>query len=198
VTMVIISSNSVDQTTMTLSDLTNISTPVTQRKEPRRKELRPSRHRGLLELKRTVQVYDMRSASSETIADIINTTRASLPIFKTNMIFTRGLHIRDDCSCLCDLELIIYNSIGNDSQEKKSESITVIISMPQKWTPRMYLAVINRSINEHNVLTMEKVSGLGFSINEAHNFFCSDIESLHESLSLDASFFRVTGGELVS
>jgi hypothetical protein len=156
-----------------------------------------SRHRGILDLRREVNVYDMRSSTSETVADIVESTRLALPLFGTTKIATQRLLKREDGTGLADLEVTICG-VTDSHGEENANFVNFIVSIPQKWTPRLYLATINRSITDHHTMTIEKVSNLGYSINEVHAYFYCNMKSLHESLLIRAAYIGVSGGERTS
>jgi hypothetical protein len=84
-------------------------------------------------------------ARSETVADIVESTRLALPLFRTSKIATRRLLKRKDGTSLSDLEVTIFGGTsGEDSRgEENRNFVNFVVSIPQKWSPRLYLATIN-------------------------------------------------------
>ena len=167
---------------------------------------RPTRHRGVLTLNKPVCVYDTREASSESFADIIASSREATVVYKTSKIATWRLVKRVDSTGLADLEVTIYNKIRN-KQENRGENgsndsaITFIVSIPQKWNPKVFLAVLNQSIREHKVVSLERVSVGGvdsFSLNVVHCYFGCEMNGLHESLLDKGAYVGVLGGGMAS
>jgi hypothetical protein len=192
----------------TLRDVTNRAPPASAYaslaynppKEVRLKDPRSTRHRGVLTLRKAVKVYDMRAASSGSFEEIIQVSRAATAVFKTKKISTRRLVKRNDASDLADMEITIHGdtrkSYENDSSGSE-HSITFVISIPQEWTPKVFLALLNRSIRENNAVSLEKVSHRDmscFSLNEVNCFYLCDLHSLDEVLLMEGAYVGVFGG----
>jgi hypothetical protein len=67
------------------------------------------RHMGVLTLHKAVKVYDMRTASSGSLEEIIQVSRAATAVFKMKKISTRRLVKRNDVSDLADMEITVLS-----------------------------------------------------------------------------------------
>jgi hypothetical protein len=192
----------------TLRDATNSAPPAsahaslayTTPKEVWLKDPRSTRHRGVLTLNKPVKVYDMRTASSGSLEEIIQVSRAATAVFKTKKISTRRLVKRNDASDLADMEVTVHSETvkryENDSSGSEL-SITLVVSIPQEWTPKVFLALLNRSIHENNAVSLEKVSHRDiscFSLNEVNCFYLCDLQNLNDVLLMEGSYVGVFGG----
>ena len=192
----------------TLRDTTNSTTPApgcsslvyNPPNQVRSKIPRSTRHRGVLTLRKAVKVYDMRTASSGSFEEIIQVSRAATAEFKTKKISTRRLVKRNDASDLADMEVTVhadtFENTENDSSASE-HSITLVVSIPQKWTPKMFLALLNRSIHENNAVSLEKVRHRDmscFSLNEVNCFYLCDPHDLNDVLLLEGAYVGVFGG----
>jgi hypothetical protein len=192
----------------TLRDATNSAPPASAHaslayntpKEVWLKDPRSTRHRGVLTLNKPVKVYDMRTASSGSLEEIIQVSRAATAVFKTKKISTRRLVKRNDASDLADMEVTVHSETVNRYENDSSGSelsITLVVSIPQEWTPKVFLALLNRSIHENNAVSLEKVSHRDiscFSLNEVNCFYLCDLQNLNDVLLMEGSYVGVFGG----
>jgi hypothetical protein len=192
----------------TLRDATNSAPPASAcssfaynpPKEVGLKDPRSTRHRGVLTLQKAVKVYDMRTESSGSFEEIIQVSRAAIAVFKTKKILTRRLVKRNDASDLADMEITVHSgtvkSCENDSSGSEL-SITFVVSIPQEWTPKVFLALLNCSIHENNAVSLEKVSHRDmscFSLNEVNCFYLCDLQNLNDVLLMEGAYVGVFGG----
>jgi hypothetical protein len=192
----------------TLRDATNSATPppacssfaYNPPKEVWSKDPRSTRHRGVLTLRKAVKVYDMRTASSGSFEEIIQVSRAATAEFKTKKISTTRFVKRNDASDLADMEVTVHADTfkSNENGSSASEhSITFVVSIPQKWTPKVFLALLNRSIRENNAVSLEKVRHRDmrcFSLNEVNCFYLCDLQNLSDVLLMEGAYVGVFGG----
>jgi hypothetical protein len=93
-----------------------------------------------------------------------------------------------------------YVPVGRnkDADSSGSElSITFVLSIPQEWTPKAFLALLNRSIHENNAVSLEKVSHRDmscFSLNEVNCFYLCDLHNLNVVLLMEGAYVGVFGG----
>jgi hypothetical protein len=116
-------------------------------KEVRLKDLHSMRHRGVLTLQKADKVYDMRTASSGSFGEIIQVSRAATTVFKTKKISTRRSVKINDASDLADMEVTVHANTQKSYENNSSgseHSITFVISIPQEWTPKVFLVLLNR------------------------------------------------------
>jgi hypothetical protein len=178
---------------------------------------RSSRHRGVLTLQNPVDVYDMRAASSASIGEIMQASNDATVAFKTNRIATRRVVKRLDGSGLADIEItMVYHGIcqrndqfeqRNDQNEQRNdqnehteeEYFTCVAVIPQKWKPRLFLALLNKSINEYNAISLETVK-VGetcyLGLNVVHCYFACEMISLHEFILAQGAYVGIFGGEM--
>jgi hypothetical protein len=185
---------------------------------------RSSRHRGVLTLKNPVDVYDMRAASSASIGEIMQASNDATVAFKTNKIATRRVVKRLDGSGLADIEItMVYHGLSqrndqieqrNDQNEQRNdqnkrrndqneqaeeEYFTCVAVIPQKWKPRLFLALLNKSIHEYNAISLETVT-VGetcyFGLNVVHCYFACEIISLHEFVLAQGAYVGIFGGAM--
>jgi hypothetical protein len=192
----------------TLRDATNSAPPASAHASlayntPKRvwlKDPHSTRHRGVLTLNKPVKVYDMRTASSGSLEEIIQVSRAATAVFKTKKISTRRLVKRNDASDLADMEVTVHSETVNRYENDSSGSelsITLVVSIPQEWTPKVFLALLNRSVHENNAVSLEKVSHRDiscFSLNEVNCFYLCDLQNLNDVLLMEGSYVGVFGG----
>ena len=73
----------------------------------------------------------------------------------------------------------------SDQNEQAEEHFTFVAMIPQKWKPRLFLALLNKSILEHKVIYLERVivgDTVYFSLNALHFYFPCGMNTLHEFL----------------
>lgn len=97
-----------------------------------------------------------------------------------------------------DLEVNFY-PCDPQVDENVPPKLDVNVVMPQGWTPRMYLAALNKSIRKHSVLSLEtiRIEGRNYiTINELQWLLSATKEATHSQLVCSASYIRVCGGVL--
>ena len=170
---------------------------------------RSTRHRAVLHLLEVVDVYDMRNASNNFIGGIITASLNATPLMKTKTISTLRLKKRCDGSELADMGVIIHDdsllpsTVYNNFQ---GTSLSFVISMPQTWSPRLYLAMVNASIRKYKVISLETIyQCIGgcyqikySSLNTVHcNYDCFNLQMLIDELLSKGAYADVVGGMLI-
>jgi hypothetical protein len=95
------------------------------------------------------------------------------------------------------LELwISFYPQDNENQPPKSE---VKVIMPQDWTPKKYLAALNKSIRKNLILSIESITIDGriyATINKLQWLFSATEEATHSQLISLASYICVSSAIL--
>ena len=176
------------------------------------KEPRPTRHRVVLTLKKPVDVFDMQNTSSSNVREIIDESIGAQPMFQTNKIATRRYVKRYDLPGFADLSIYIYSTM-NQSKTKndrvgeglKEQAIQqtckatrLVVTIPHEWTPALFLVLLNKSINNHHVISLKKINMHGItslsSLNTVHWYFRCEIDNLKVSLQQDDAYSGGFGG----
>ena len=175
---------------------------------------RSSRHRGVLSLKYPVNVYDFRNAPTDTLQDMVASSSEAQSKMKTKTILTHRMIKRNDGLGLADLVMKIHaTKMYSEQDEKKhdkcslSDSLTCIVSIPQTWSPNLYLGLLNTTINDYNVIAIDNtqqptMNGLKEScntLNTVHINFCvHNLEHLERNVIMEGRYRGVHGGALVN
>jgi hypothetical protein len=84
--------------------------------------------------------------------------------------------------------------------ENQQPKLDVKVIMPEGWTPKMYVAALNKSIRRHSIISLESTiitNGRRYStINELQWLFSATEESTNSQLVSSASYIVVSGGVL--
>ncbi len=86
-----------------------------------------------------------------------------------------------------------------DDYEHQPLKMDVNVIMPEGWTPKMYLAALNKSMKRHSILSLESITIDGriyATVNELQWLFSATEEATHSQLICSASYIRVSGGVL--
>lgn len=168
-----------------------------------------TRHRGVLKLLGPVPLYDFGGRMEEsTLLSIVNESRDAIPLFNVTSVST-------DEQRLCALENQMVNitirfygeGISSRNENERQHEMTKEIEavMPKLWTPRMYLAALNISIERNRSIIIEAIYFRGnryISINNIHWLFTepnlNDPSQVASGLISNAGYFNVFGGELNS
>jgi hypothetical protein len=114
-----------------------------------------------------------------------------------------------DGTGLADMEITVYgrpeNSENENSESSKQKnsnnyesSLSFVVSIPQKWKPNIFLAMLNKSIHEHNYVSWERVcigDAFYFSMNEVRCYFPCELKSGHQSILRKGGYTGVFGGD---
>ncbi len=93
--------------------------------------------------------------------------------------------------------LTLWKATKTAILHQNTDLITFVVSIPQKWTPKVFLALLNRSIRENNAVSLEKVRHRGmscFSLNEVNCFYLCDLQNLSDVLLRAGAYIGVFGG----
>ena len=83
--------------------------------------------------------------------------------------------------------------------ENQPPKMDVNVIMPEGWTPKMYLAALNKSMKRHSILSLELITIDGqiyATVNELQWLFSATEEATHSQLICSASYICVSGGVL--
>jgi hypothetical protein len=83
--------------------------------------------------------------------------------------------------------------------ENQPPKLDLKVIMPQHWSPKMYLAALNKSIRKNSILSIESIAIDGriyATINELQWLFSATEEATRSRLVCSASYIRVSGGVL--
>jgi hypothetical protein len=83
--------------------------------------------------------------------------------------------------------------------ENQPPKFDVKVLMPAGWTPKMYVAALNKSIRRHSILSLESITINGrdyATMNELQWLFSASHKSTHSQLVCSASYICVSGGVL--
>jgi hypothetical protein len=154
-----------------------------------------TRHRAVMSLRISVPLYDMRSHSSSSLQDILQSSRNVKKVMMVMSVSTdRVSRVEEDPKYLI-LSLSFYPQ-DNENQPPKSD---VKVIMPNTWTPKMYLSALNKSIRKNSILSIESITIDGrifATINELQWLFSATEEATHSQLICSGSYIRVSGGVL--
>ena len=103
-----------------------------------------------------------------------------------------------------ELDLAFYPADTGDTrqdEENKPPKLDVKVLMPSGWTPKMYVAALNKSMKRHSIFCLESLTIQGrtyATVNELQWLFSASNEATHSQLTCSASYIRVSGGVLKS
>lgn len=164
-------------------------------------EPRMSRHRGVLLLRPSVDVFDMRSCSSDSVDDIMSSSINAQCQFKANRVSTQQLRKRVDGSGLSDLEIILHEDRFYGGDVVNDKSISCQVTIPATWSPRLFLAILNSSIRTFKVISLETVVSGSLehvTVNTVHCYHDSyDIKKLHYKILMKGGYIGITGGYII-
>ena len=170
--------------------------PEAQKYSPRRKPPPATRHRAVMSLLTHVLLYDMRSQTSSSLQDVIESSCNAEKVMLVMTICTdRVTQVKGNLKYL-ELSVTFY-SYG----ESQSPKLDVKVIMPEGWTPKMYLSALNKSIRKNSLLSLESICIDGriyTTINELQWLFSATEESTHSLLICLALYICVSGGVLKS
>ena len=119
---------------------------------------------------------------------------------------------RNNGSGIADLVMKIHATKKQQDETNNEEclrldSLTFIVSIPQAWTPNLYLALLNTTIIDYNVIAIDNtqqptMNGLKEScntLNTVHiNFGVHNLEHLERNVIMEGGYRGVHGGALVN
>ncbi len=100
------------------------------------------------------------------------------------------------------VELVINFYPSPDTRrddENQAPKLDVKVIMPEGWTPKMYVAALNKSIRRRSILCLDSLTIQGriyTTVNELQWLFSASDEATHSQLTCSASYIRVSGGVL--
>jgi hypothetical protein len=96
-----------------------------------------------------------------------------------------------------ELWISFFSGECPNDHDNHRPKLEVKVVMPQGWTPKMYLAALNKSTKKHSVVSIEmlRIEGRSYAtVNELQWLFSATKESTHSRLICSASYIRVSGG----
>jgi hypothetical protein len=90
-------------------------------------------------------------------------------------------------------------SLQQTEKKISLQKLDVKVVMPQGWTPKMYLADLNKSIRRHSILSLESITLEGqiyATVNELQWLFSATEEATYSNLICLASYIHVSGSVL--
>jgi hypothetical protein len=157
-----------------------------------------TRHRAVLAFPKPVPLYDMQHQTSSSLLNILQSSRSAKKVMMVKTVSTCRVSRIEANPKYLDLEVSFY-PCDTRVDENVPPKLDVNVVMPHGWTPRMYLAALNKSIRKHSVLSLEsiRIEGQNYvTINELQWLFSATKEATHSRLVCSASYIRVSGGML--
>jgi hypothetical protein len=156
-----------------------------------------TRHRAVMSLRQAVALYDMRSHPSSTLQDVLESSRNAEKVMLVSTVSTNKITRLQDNPSFVELGITFYP--GDTLQEKENQrpKLDVNVVMPQGWSPKMYVAALNKSIRRHSIISLESFCIKGriyATVNELQWLFSAKHEDTHSRLVSSASYIRVSGG----
>jgi hypothetical protein len=166
-------------------------------KNPSRKPPPATRHRAVTRLYKAVPLYDMRLLSSTSLQAILQSSTNAEKVMMVMTVLTDRIYpVKEDLKYL-EMRISFNSPEDPDDDNKLLPKSDVMVIMPQDWTPKMYLAALNKSVSKHSILSLESITIDGriyATINELEWLF----SATHSRLICSASYIRVSGGVLKS
>lgn len=168
-----------------------------------------TRHRGVLKVTPSVPLYDFGCRMEEsTILSIINESRDAVPLFNVSSVSTDNQKQCESENQMVHIKIKFYGEVA-PSDDNKNNNLhhmkEIEVVMPKSWTPRMYLGVLNISIERNHSIIIETIYFRGHryvSINDIHWLFTesnlNDPSQVASRLISNAGYFNVFGGETSS
>jgi hypothetical protein len=153
-----------------------------------------TRHRAVMSLRQAIALYDMRSHSASSLRDVLESSRNAEKVMMVTTVSTDRVTRVADNPTFVELGILFFPE--DENQEPK---LDVKVIMPADWTPKMYVAALNKSIRRHSILSLELITINGSiyaTMNELQWLFSATHESTHSQLVCSASYIRVSGGVL--
>jgi hypothetical protein len=118
-------------------------------------------------------------------------------------ISTDRVSILRDLPTYVELGISFYPSSGDQKRgdQNQAPKLDVTVIMPEGWTPKMYVAALNKSIKRHSIISLELIAIDGRSyttVNELQWLFSASNDVTDRELACSASYIRVSGGVLNS
>ena len=150
----------------------------------------PTRHRGVLTLIPELPLVDSRDSPSDTLFDMIQSSKSAKIIMKVRTICTDIVVDCEDDDTKFLMDLYFFSS---------TDAVTKVkVLVPKDWTPRMYLGAVCKAITTDSIIIFEneKINDNNYTtINNVKWLFSNPAELTDKKLNLSASYFNVNGGE---
>jgi hypothetical protein len=154
-----------------------------------------TRHRAVMSLRHAIALYDMRSHSSSTLQDVLESSRNAKKVMMVTTVSTNRVTRHQDNPSFVELGITFYS--GDPENENQTPKLDVKVIMPEGWPPKMYVAALNKSIRRHSILSLESYCNNGriySTVNDLQWLFSA--RDAHSQLVSSASYIRVSGGVL--
>jgi hypothetical protein len=109
-----------------------------------------TRHRAVMSLRHAIALYDMQSHSSLILQDVLKSSRNAEKVMMVTTVSTNRVTRHQDNPSFVELGITFYSE--NENQPPK---LDVKVIMPEGWSPKMYVAALNKSIRRHSILSLE-------------------------------------------
>lgn len=154
-----------------------------------------TRHRAVMSLRHAIALYDMRSHSSATLQDVLESSRNAEKVMMVTTVSTNRVTRHQDNPSFVELGITFYSGLPENKNQPLKLDVKVI--MPEGWSPKMYVAALNKSIRRHSILSLESYCNNGriySTVNDLQWLFSA--RDAHSQLVSSASYIRVSGGVL--
>jgi hypothetical protein len=152
-----------------------------------------------MSLRQAIPLYNMRSHSSSSLQDILQSSRNAEKVMMVVTVSTDRVSRVEEDPTYVELDLTFYPAGDTRRDENEPPKLDVKVLMPSGWTPTMYVAALNKSIRRHSILCLESLTIQGrtyATVNELQWLFSASDEATHSQLTCSASYICVSGGVL--
>jgi hypothetical protein len=98
-----------------------------------------------------------------------------------------------------ELGITFYPGDTGRDDKNRPPKLDLKVIMPEGWTPKMYVAALNKSIRRRSIICLESIVIEGriyATVNELQWLFSASDEATHSQLTCLASYIRISGGVL--
>jgi hypothetical protein len=158
-----------------------------------------TRHRAVMSLRQAIPLYDMRSHSSTSLQAILQSSRHAEKVMMVATVSTNRLSRIPESPTYVELGITFYPGDTGRDDENRPPKLDLKVIMPEGWTPKMYVAALNKSIRRRSIICLESIVIEGriyATVNELQWLFSASDEATHSQLTCSASYIRVSGGVL--
>jgi hypothetical protein len=152
-----------------------------------------------MSLRQAIALYDMRSHSATSLHDVVESSRNAEKVMMVTAVSTGRQTRLEENPTFVELGITFYPCRSQQDDENLAPKLEVKVVMPVGWSPKMYVAALNKSIRRHSILSLEAITINGriyTTVNELQWLFSARDEATHSRLVSSASYIRVSGGVL--
>lgn len=150
-----------------------------------------TRHRGVLQIKKDIHLFDMRSHDQKD-----NTSK---PIMVLGSIVSFRVLPIESLPDLVFLALKFFPSTSKHTKQSQIYNFDCNVVMPSKWSPKMYLGAIQYSIDINCFLALRDVTFVRkkfVCLNEINTYFLMSERKLNLKLTKSGAYISVKGGKI--